>query len=108
MRSVTPAQAFFTKQALSDATDTHIFEPQAAQEVARLSGGVPRLVNVLAHKCLMLAYGENQHRVNVQHVRLAGADTPGVKRAVPVAWWLRGVGQKLMGKFRDGRSGGAL
>lgn len=72
--------------ALSEATDTKVFEADAAREVARLSGGVPRLVNVLAHKCLMLAYGENEHRVNVRHVRMAAAETPGVRPASP--WWL--------------------
>jgi MSHA biogenesis protein MshM len=55
--------------------------------IARASGGVPRLINVIAHKCLMLAYGENVHRVNTAHVRLAVQDTPGV---VPrAAWWRR-------------------
>ncbi len=75
--------------ALSDATDTKVFEIEAAQSIARLSGGVPRLVNVLAHKCLMLTYGENEHRVSLRHVRLAAADTPGVL-ALPSrweAWW---------------------
>lgn len=72
--------------ALSEATDTQVFEADAAQEVARFSRGVPRLVNVLANKCLMLAYGENVHRVNVHHVRLAAADTPGVW--APVSWWV--------------------
>jgi len=68
-------------------TDIQIFEPAAAVAVARFSAGVPRLVNVLAHKCLMLAYGENVHRVTVQHVRLAAKDTPGV--APPAPWWRR-------------------
>ena len=71
--------------ALSEATDTKVFQADAARELASLSGGVPRLVNVLAHKCLMLAYGENAHRVNVRHVRLAAADTPGVRPAA--SWW---------------------
>lgn len=72
--------------ALSDATDVKVFEASAASAIACASAGVPRLVNVLAHKCLMLAYGENEHRVNVRHVALAVSDTPGLKRAVP--WWL--------------------
>lgn len=78
-----------TTAALSEATDTQVFEPQAAHELARLSGGVPRLVNVLAHKCLMLAYGENEHRVNVRHVQLAADDTPGVARTPAMSWWIR-------------------
>jgi MSHA biogenesis protein MshM len=73
--------------ALSDATDTRVFTPDAALAIARFSGGVPRLVNILAHKCLMLAYGENEHRVQLHHVRLAAADTPGVR--APGPWWRR-------------------
>ena len=68
-------------------TDIQVFEPAAAQAIARFSRGVPRLVNVLAHKCLMLAYGEDVHRVTVAHVALAAQDTPGVMRALP--WWQR-------------------
>ena len=71
--------------ALSEATDTKLFEVAAAQAIARFSGGVPRLVNVLAHKCLMLAYGENEHRVTLRHAHLAAADTPGV--TVSRRWW---------------------
>ncbi len=84
--------------ALSEATDTQVFGPEAAQEITRFSGGVPRLVNVLAHKCLMLAYGENVHRVNLRHVRLAAADTPGVQARGP--WWWR-----WKGVWRGKRSG---
>jgi MSHA biogenesis protein MshM len=101
--------------ALGEATDTRLFEAGAAQEIARLSGGVPRLVNILAHKCLMLAYGENDHRVNLQHVRLAGADTPGV--STPLPWWRRwtgtwfsrpaGVAKVSGNRVRSNRSGGS-
>lgn len=73
--------------AASERTDTDLFEAQAAQAIARYSGGVPRLVNVLAHKCLMLAYGEDVHRVTLAHVHMAALDTPGVK--VSPSWWKR-------------------
>jgi MSHA biogenesis protein MshM len=83
----------------SEATDTQVFQAPAAQLLAGLSGGVPRLVNVLAHKCLMLACGENSHRVTAAHVRLAAADTPGVRPRLSIwqkikqkcmpAWWLQ-------------------
>ena len=69
-------------------TDVRVFEPEAAAALARYSRGVPRLLNVLAHKCLLLAFGENVRRVQVQHVALAVADTPGL--AVPrQRWWQR-------------------
>jgi MSHA biogenesis protein MshM len=71
------------RAALNEATDIKVFDIDAAQEIARLSRGVPRLVNVVAHKCLMLAYGENEHRVSTRYVRLAAADTPGVLAHVP-------------------------
>lgn len=79
--------------AATEATDTQVFLPQAAADIAVCSAGVPRLVNVLAHKCLMLAFGENTHRVTPAHVRLAASDTPGVlaRRAAWRAgfrqWW---------------------
>jgi MSHA biogenesis protein MshM len=76
-----------TTAASDEHTDVQIFEADAARAIARLSGGVPRLINVLAHKCLMLAYGENVHRVSLAHVRLAAKDTPGVMPRLP--WWKR-------------------
>jgi MSHA biogenesis protein MshM len=71
-------------------TDTHVFEPGAALAIARMSGGVPRLINILAHKCLMLAYGEGVHRITAAHLRLAAKDTPGiVVRARWAGLWAR-------------------
>lgn len=106
--------------ALSNATDIKVFEADAAQAIARFSGGVPRLINVLAHKCLMLAYGENEHRVTVRHVRMAAADTPGV--LAPLPWWASrwsnwtrvwrskrpGATKAPVEQFQDGHSGGPL
>lgn len=71
--------------ALSQFTDGCLFEEDAAQSLAFYSAGVPRLINVLGHKCLMLAYGENVHRITERHVRLAAQDTPGVR--VPESLW---------------------
>ncbi len=72
-------------------TDIRVFDDAAARALAQASRGVPRLVNVLAHKCLLLAYGENTHRVQAHHVALAAADTPGVqqpgRRWSPARWW---------------------
>jgi len=79
--------------AASEATDTQVFLPQAAADIAQCSAGVPRLINLLAHKCLLLAYGENTHRVTAAHVQLAVADTQGLMtkpasgRRGPRWWW---------------------
>ena len=37
--------------------------------------GVPRLINIVGHKCLMLCYGQNLRRVTAEQVRLAIDDT---------------------------------
>ena len=71
--------------ALSPLADVCLFEEDAAQSIAFHSAGVPRLVNVLGHKCLMLVFGENAHRVTERHVRMAAQDTPGVR--IPESLW---------------------
>ncbi len=80
--------------AIDAGTDLDLFEPAAAHALAHYSGGVPRLVNVLANKCLMLAYGEDRHRITEAHVRLAAKDTAGID--VAASWWDRLLG----GRFR--------
>jgi MSHA biogenesis protein MshM len=45
------------------------------------SRGVPRLVNILAHKALLCAYGRGDEVVERWHVRRAAADTEGVRRS---------------------------
>ena len=52
----------------------------------RLSSGTPRLVNVLAHKAMLLAFGEGKNRVSRAHVSLAGRDTEGLPAQ---RWWHR-------------------
>ena len=52
-----------------------LFAPKALKLLHQASGGIPRLINVLAHKCLMLSYGENVRHINVKLVKLAIKDT---------------------------------
>lgn len=42
-----------------------VFSVAAASLLWRASGGVPRTANLLAHQCLMLAYGRGEHEVGV-------------------------------------------
>jgi MSHA biogenesis protein MshM len=66
--------------------DGDVFPAASARLLYRLSSGTPRLVNVLAHKAMLLAFGEGKPRVSRNHVLLAGRDTEGLP-ALP--WWQR-------------------
>jgi len=92
---------------LDAGSTVEVFTPEAAEAIARASGGVPRLINVLANKCLMLAYGEGVNEVSVAHVRLAVADTPGLRQPAP--WWrrMRAFWMRRPGVLRDAK-GSAL
>jgi len=59
-----------------------LFSRAAIRGLYKSSGGVPRLVNILAHKALMLAYGQGKQQVSAAHVTTAALDTVGAKRRV--------------------------
>ncbi len=63
-----------------------LFTLQATGLVHRFSGGVPRLINIMAHKAMLLAYGEGVQRVLPAHVRKAAADTPVPRARWPWRW----------------------
>ncbi len=52
-----------------------LFSPGAVNALYRGSRGIPRLINILAHKSLLAAYGEGVKGVVRMHVRRAIADT---------------------------------
>jgi MSHA biogenesis protein MshM len=53
-----------------------LFRGDAVNMMRRVTRGTPRLVNIIAHKALMLAYGEGRQQVRRRHVSAAAADTP--------------------------------
>jgi len=58
-----------------------LFHRSAMDALYRASAGVPRMVNVLAHKAMLAAYGEGRHYVSAAHVRKAARDTPAARSA---------------------------
>src|SRR6185436_11565715 len=52
-----------------------VFSGSATRALHRASGGVPRLVNILEHKTLMLAYGRGVRCVRWRDARAAVRDT---------------------------------
>jgi MSHA biogenesis protein MshM len=65
-------------------TGGNVFSKAAARTVYQLSEGTPRLINIIAHKALLSAFGEGKSTVKPSHVRIAGKDTEGVR---PARWW---------------------
>ncbi len=84
--------AFYISHRLNIAgfAGNHLFSFAALRRLYAASGGIPRLVNILAHKSLMAAYGEGRQQVRAAHVRMAAQDTISVKKASRV-WWLLGA-----------------
>ena len=70
-------------------TGARLFSRGAVGKLFSASGGIPRLVNILAHKALMLAYGQGKQQVVRGHVVAAASDTLPARRRV---WpWLAGA-----------------
>ena len=61
-----------------------LFSPPAIRAINGASRGVPRLVNILANKSLLLVFGEGLRQVEHHHVRAAVEDTPA---AFSRGWW---------------------
>jgi MSHA biogenesis protein MshM len=63
-----------------------LFDRRAVAQLYAASGGVPRLVNILAHKALMLSYGQGKQQVGARHVRDAARDTIASRRRRRWPW----------------------
>jgi len=63
----------------------HLFTRPASREIYRLSGGIPRLVNVIADRALLGSYVEAKQRVTATIVRKAGREVFD-KRATSQRW----------------------
>ncbi|MCK7544281.1 AAA family ATPase [Marinobacter bryozoorum] len=65
-----------------------LFRPGALKIITRASGGIPRLVNVLAHKSLLAAWGQGDRQVERRHALSAVNDTESVRSPGLLARWL--------------------
>jgi len=61
-----------------------VFTPVALREVHRLSGGIPRVINVVCDRALLGAFTQEDHRVGGALVRQAASEVYG--RPVPAPW----------------------
>ena len=68
---------------VADCRSSLQFDDAAVRLVCKASRGTPRLINVLCHKALMVAYGRGERRITRTHVKRAIEDTESV--ALPAA-----------------------
>lgn len=65
-----------------------LFAPGAIKLITRASGGIPRLVNILAHKAMLAAWGQGIRQVTRGHVLSAIRDTESARQPGLLARWL--------------------
>lgn len=65
-----------------------LFTPKLTRKIANASRGIPRLINILAHKALLLSFGEGVTRVKASHVRDAILDTEDASKN---SFWSRSI-----------------
>jgi len=53
----------------------NLFNTKAIQALAEASAGIPRLINILCHKSLLVAYGRGDTKITNAHVQRAVLDT---------------------------------
>lgn len=62
-----------------------LFDSRAIRRIYKASRGTPRLVNILAHKCMLAAFGRGDRHIDTGHASLAVRDTEGAFQQR--AWW---------------------
>jgi MSHA biogenesis protein MshM len=72
-------------------TGGRLFNRAAISRLYKASGGIPRLVNIMANKSLMLCFGEGKQQVTRRHVSLAASDTVAPSRGLRWPWMAAGV-----------------
>lgn len=58
-----------------------LFSPKICLHIARISKGIPRVVNILCHKMMMLCYGQGTYEITKKHLTLAVEDTEATSRS---------------------------
>ncbi|MBM7073082.1 AAA family ATPase [Shewanella sp. 202IG2-18] len=53
----------------------NLLTPSISEAIANAARGTPRLINILTHKALLLAFGEGAHQLSRQHILTAVLDT---------------------------------
>jgi MSHA biogenesis protein MshM len=84
--------AYVQHRLLVAGSDHAVFTRCALFALWRASKGLPRLINILAAKAMMLAFGRGGRQVNCRHVLGAARDTLATRGHAWLPWlWLAGL-----------------
>lgn len=59
-----------------------VFTRRALQTLHHASGGIPRLINILAHKAMMLSFGTGEYQIGARQISIAAEDTEAAHQIV--------------------------
>lgn len=62
--------------------NNEMFSPAAVAALHKASGGTPRVINILAHKALISAFGEGRQQVQRKHIVTAARDSAAIARRI--------------------------
>ena len=66
-----------------------LFNRAVCRKISQASRGIPRLINVLAHKVLILSYGQQHYKITNKLVKEAVADTEDAYTLSSLSlWWI--------------------
>jgi MSHA biogenesis protein MshM len=68
-----------------------LFTERAIRKLHRTSGGIPRLANILAHKAMLVAFGQGTRDITPKHVKAASDDTLASTLRKPNRLWPLGA-----------------
>lgn len=81
LRSMTPIEVehyILHRLKIAGYRGANLLSHSLAKKIAKVTNGIPRLVNILCHKMLILCYGEGNYQLTKKHLRYAIKDTEGV------------------------------
>ena len=81
--------AYIEHRLLLVGSDSGLFSVAQARAIWFASGGIPRLINQLAHKALLVAYSQQRACIYQQDINIAIADTVAARQSSWLRWrWL--------------------
>ncbi|QLE87089.1 AAA family ATPase [Shewanella sp. Scap07] len=63
-----------------------LFSARNSRYLAKSARGIPRLINILAHKALLVAFGEGAINIDRKHIKAAVIDTEDAEHSAKVFW----------------------